>query len=67
MGPRGRERAQGVGRTLHPRGQVVDPPDVFSMLNILKYSRKIIFKFHGIWRTFIFVVFLYYTDNSDNR
>ena len=28
---------------------------------------KIIFKFQGIWRTFIFGVFLYCTDNSDNR
>ena len=26
MGPRGRGRAQGVGRALHPRGQVDDPP-----------------------------------------
>ena len=28
---------------------------------------KIIFQFQGIWRTFIFVVFLYCTDNSENR
>ena len=28
---------------------------------------KIIFHFQGIWRTFIFEVFLYCTDNSDNR
>ena len=28
---------------------------------------KIIFKFQGIWRTFIFGVFLYCTDNSENR
>ena len=32
--------------------------------NILE---KIIFKFQGIWRTFIFGVFLYCKDNSDNR
>ena len=31
---------RGVGRTLHPRGQVDDPRAVFSMPNILKYSRK---------------------------
>ena len=31
---------RGVGRALHPRGQVVDPPAVFSVPNILKYSRK---------------------------
>ena len=28
---------------------------------------KIIFKVQGIWRTFIFGVFLYCTDNSENR
>ena len=33
-------RAQGVGRALYPRGQVLAPPDVFSVLDILKYSRK---------------------------
>ena len=33
-------RAQGVGRALHPRGQVVDPPAVFSVPNIFKYFRK---------------------------
>ena len=31
---------RGVGRNLHPRGQVVDPPAVFSVPNILKYSGK---------------------------
>ena len=55
---------RGVGRALHPRGQVVDPPAVFSVPNILKYSRKIIFKFQGIWRTFISEVFLCCTDNQ---
>ena len=40
MGPGGRGRAQGVGRALHPRRQVVDPPTVFSVPNILKYSKK---------------------------
>ena len=34
MGPRGR------GRALDPRGQVLAPPDVFSVPDILKYSRK---------------------------
>ena len=68
MGPRGRGRAQGVGRAPDPRGRVPAPPVVFSVPNILKYSaKKIIFKFQGIWRTFIFGVFLYCTDNSDNR
>ena len=52
------------GHALDPRGQVLAPPDVFSVPNILKYSRKIIFKFQGIWRTFIFGVFLYCMDNQ---
>ena len=56
MGPRGR------GRALDPRGQVLAPLmcsqcQIFS--NILE---KIKFKFQGIWRTFIFEVFLYCTD-----
>ena len=47
----------GGGHALDPRGQVLAPPVVFSVPNILKYSRKIIFNFQGIWRTFIFGVF----------
>ena len=43
-GPRGAHeaegRAQGVGRALDPRGQVLAPPAVFSVPDILKYSRK---------------------------
>ena len=31
---------RGRGRALDPRGQVLAPPDVFSVPNILKYSRK---------------------------
>ena len=34
MGPRGR------GRALDPRGHMVGSPGVFSMPDILKYSRK---------------------------
>ena len=55
-GPRGANEAG--GRALDPRGQVVAPPGVFSVPYILKYSKKIIFQFQGIWRTFIFGVFL---------
>ena len=58
---------KGVGRALHPRDQVAAPPAVIFALKILKYSRKIIFHFQGIWRTFIFGVFLYCTDKSKNR
>ena len=32
--------AQGVGRALHPRGQVAAPPAVIFAQQILKYSRK---------------------------
>ena len=48
---------QGGGRALDPRGQVARPHGVFLVPNILKYSKKIIFHFRGIWRTFIFGVF----------
>ena len=60
-GPRGahevRGRAPGGGRALHPRGQMVGPPGVFSVPDILKYSTKIIFHFQDVWTTFIFGVF----------
>ena len=48
--PRGRARPG-------PSWPGAGSPDVFSVPDILKYSRKIIFNFQGIWRTFIFVVF----------
>ena len=43
VGPRGR------GRALDPRGQVLAPPAVFSVPDILKYSRK---KSYSIFRAF---------------
>ena len=46
------------GRAVDSHGQVLAAPVVFSVPNILKYSRKIIFNFQGIWRTFIFEIFL---------
>ena len=58
---------RGVGRALHPRGQVLAPPAVFSVPDILKILEKTIFHFQGIWRTFIFGVFLYCMDKSENR
>ena len=45
------------GHTLDPSGHVLAPPVVFSVPDIPKYSTKIIFKFQGIWRTFIFGLF----------
>ena len=47
----------GCGRALHPRGQVLAPPAVFSAPKILKYSIKIILNLQGIWITFIFGIF----------
>ena len=54
MGPQGRGRAQGVGRALHPRGQVLAPPVVFSVLDILKYSRKNHIRLAGHFENFYF-------------
>jgi hypothetical protein len=54
-GPRGTHK--GGGHALRPCGQVVGPPGVFSVPEILKYSIKIILNFQGIWRTFIFGTF----------
>ena len=61
MGPRGR------GLALDPRGQVLAPLLCSQCQIFSNIPEKIIFKFQGIWRTFMFGVFLYCTDNSDNR
>ena len=47
-------RAQGVGRALDPRGQVLAPPAVFSVPDILKYSRKNHIPFSGHLENFYF-------------
>ena len=65
MGPRGRGRAQG-GRAHPPLSSAGGwPPLMCSQFhkssNILE---KIIFNFQGIWRPFIFKVFLYCTNNQ---
>ena len=57
MGPRGR------GRALDPRGQVLAPPDVFSVPDILKYSRKNHISFPGHLENFYFWGILYCKDN----
>ena len=54
MGPGGRGRDQGGGRALDPRGQVSAPPDVFSVPDILKYSRKNHVSFSGHLENFYF-------------
>ena len=45
---------QGGGRALHPHGQMVGPPGVFSVPDILKYSRKNHIKFLGHLKNFYF-------------
>ena len=62
VGPRGRG---GVPWTLVARCQL---PLLCSQCQIFSnIPENIIFHFQGIWRTFIFGVFLYCTDNSENR
>ena len=67
MGPRGRGRAQGVGRALHPHGHVAAPPVVFSVPDILKYSRKSHIYFSGHLENFYFWGIFYCMDSSENR
>ena len=67
MGPRGRGRAQGGGRSLDPRGQVLAPPAVFLVPEILKYSIKKHAKFSGHLENFYFRGIFYCMDNSENR
>ena len=55
VGPRGR------GRVVDPRGQVLAPPAVFSVPNILKYFRKNHTKLAGHLKNF------YFRGNSENR
>ena len=66
-GPRGRGRAQGVGHALDPRGQVLAPPHVFSVSDILKYFRKNHIKISGHLENFYFRGIFYCMDNSENR
>ena len=56
-GPRGAHEvggAPGGGRALDPRGQVVAPPGVFSVPDILKYSTKNDISFSGHLENFYF-------------
>ena len=67
MGPRGRGRAQGGRARPPPSWPGACPPEVFSVPNILKYSRKNHTKFAGHLENFYFRVFFYCMDNSENR
>ena len=61
VGPRGRVRA------VDPRGQVLAPPAVFSVPDILKYSRKNHISFSGHLENFYFRGIFYCMDNLENR
>ena len=67
MGPRDRGQARGCGRALHPRGQVLAPPAVFSVPKILKYSIKNHTKLAGHLEDFYFRDIFYCMDHSENR
>ena len=68
-GPPGAHEVGGApkwgGRALDPRGQVLAPPDMFSVPNILKYSKKHI-SFSGHLENFYFWGIFYCKDNSEN-
>ena len=70
-GPPGAHEAggvpRGVGRALDPRGQVLAPPDVFSVPDILKYCRKNRIRFAGHLENFYFRCIFYCMDNSEKR
>ena len=55
------------GRALDPHGQVLAPPAVFLVPDILKYSRKNHTKFSGHLENFYFWGIFYCMDNSKNR
>ena len=48
-------------------GRWLTPPDVYSVPNILKYSRKNHTKFAGHLEHFYFRTIFYCTDKSENR
>ena len=67
QGPTRQGARPGGGRALDPRGQVLAPPDVFSVPNILKYSRKNHISFSGHLENFYFRGIFYCKNNSKNR
>ena len=60
-------RVLGGGRTSWACGPLVQPPGLFSVPNILKYSIKNHTKFSGHLENFYFQVIFCCTDNSENR
>ena len=60
-------RAQGGRRALDPRGQVLAPPVVFSVPNILKHSRKKSYLNFKAFGELLFSGYFYCMDNSEKR
>ena len=58
---------KGGGCALDPRGQMVGPPGVFSVPDILKYSTKNHISFSGHLEKFYFWGIFYCKDNSEKR
>ena len=50
---------RGVGRAQDPRGQVLAPPDVFSVPDILKYSRKKSYFIFGAFGELLFLGYFF--------
>ena len=55
MGPTRQGAHPGGGRAVDPRGQVLAPPDVFSVPDILKYSRKKSYFIFGAFGELLFL------------
>ena len=53
-------------RAMDPRGQLVWPPGVFSVPDILKYFRENHISFSGHLENLYFRGIFYCTDNSEN-
>ena len=65
-GPMRQGHAQGVGCALGPRGQVLAPPAVFSVPDILKYSRKKSYLNFRAFGELLFRGIFHCMDNSEN-
>ena len=67
QGPTRQGARLGGGWALDPRDQVLAPPLVFSVRDILKYSRKNHISISGHLENFYFRGIFYCMDNSKNR
>ena len=67
VGPMRQGAPPGGGRALYPGGQVLASSAVFSVPNILKYSRKNHISFSRHLENFYFWGIFYCKDNSENR